>query len=226
MKFPEDHFQHNVALEWWCITGNYGGKFFLHALFKRAVGRERRLWLHTFRDGKFKEFEEDEISNHGYSTGFSNGSFFIRNNYISVSLFPVSDPVIHRDVPKWKYYSIMFLKGKADNGEEIDAWIDHEYYTQLFNHSKKPMGNFPYVTWDWIGIKYKDGTVGMKADGRYSDIDRFPIKGELVPLEDEVIFNPNFGFRYSEQPIKAMLNGETIGFGVRERSYIKDNWRS
>lgn len=202
-------------MEWWYFSGWTEGKFFHHTLFKNTIGREQRLYLHCSLNGIFQDFDEDEIQHHGYYTKFSGNKFDIRNSFFTLSLYPISNIIIHMDTEKWGYYSIPHLKGDNSN-----SWMDHEYFN-LFRTSgslRKKLKNLDF-TWDWTGIRYLDGSIGIRADKKYSIISFPAVKGELHPLSDEVIFSPKFGLRYSEQPLEAILDGEVIGYGVRERTY-------
>jgi len=211
MLFPEDHFQHELTLEWWYFWGKIGNSFFHHVLFKNRVGREQRLYLHCSLDDEFKEYNEEEVSNYGYSTGFRMGRFFINNNYLRTTLRPCCDPVVHKDTLDEKYYSIPFLRGVDTKGRIIEAWFDHEYFNPTISKHK--------FSWDWISVKYLNGDYSVKATGKYSTGSKLNMKGEIIPLAEEIIFTPKFGLLYSEQPIKVVLNSKTIAYGMRERTY-------
>jgi hypothetical protein len=221
MNFPKDHFPHPVAVEWWYIWFKIGDKYGHHCLFKNSIGVERRLWLHCSFDGEFNDYDEFQLEENGYTTGFDGNDFIFSNNFLNASLLPLCVPIVHKDKTTEAYYSIPFMEGKTKENISIEGWFDHEWC----NFPDKVNGHHK-LRWDWYGMKYNDGYFRLRANGRYDiegdeyDIsDGIKTRGKFEYPSDEVIFTPRFGPKYSEQPFIIVDDGKQIGTGMRERTY-------
>jgi hypothetical protein len=215
MQFPADHYPHYTALEWWYFWGLFGESYFHHSLFKTTLGNEQRLYLHSSLNGEFGEADEDEIEGYEYYTVYSRGRFIIKNSFLSLSLFPTSQPLIHSNSVRGKYYSLPSLVGTTPSGQRVEAWFDHEYFNLPDRLTKGMVGK---LSWDWTSIKYNNGSYMVRANGKYN-IKKGELIGDVEEVAKEVIFKPKYGIPYSETPLVVSQEGSIIGHGMRERTY-------
>jgi hypothetical protein len=244
LEFPKDHYFHSsLPVEWWYLWGRTEDNAFFHfATFRVKLGRFIKLASHySFHNSEttYGEEVEDELTPLRIKGGFfaKNNRFFFSTPKLSATLFPISKPLIHREEEMNNYYSIPFLEGTGQILPEgrkvnIEAWFDHEF---------KGFGSDSLLKgWDWLSFKLRSGVAGMCHKHRdfchlvYKDNSfksKFILEDKhlyinelgsyltLEPINEERIFTPNFGLRYSEQPVEILAKGEVIGYGMRERTY-------
>jgi len=215
-------------------------RFFHFASFRSEIlkGIETRA-IHYSLDGKFYEHIYDETFYFPYS-GYTYQRFTFETPQFGLILYPKTKPIIHNCTSKGRnYYSIPHLEGEGflyPRNEKIyaSAWFDHEFSDFI---------NVSY--WDWLGIKldagvyvtvYKsdvdnicDVSIGNNTissdfilEDKHLYIQAISAMINLEPEQDEMIFKPKFGFKYSELQIDIIGKGKKIGYGMRERMYRRD----
>jgi len=239
INFPNDHYwHHGEQFEWLYWWGKLkDGKFFHFADFIWQIGSFKSNWQHWSFDGEFggsvTPLEEKGVSDSRY--------IYNRFNFhcprMGFTFVDPPKPVVHRKFGGMNYYSIPRIKGKGfiypTKGEEIECvgWLDHEW-----GDGQKTEG------WDWVSIMLDCGinitAFDYKID-RMCDLDYFGkiIESDFIlenkhfyihelgsyltlePIQDEIIFKPQLGINYSEQPFEVITKGKMIGFGMRERTY-------
>lgn len=243
LSFPKDHYLHYSApLEWYHFWGRLeSGEFFHFSRFWTKIGALTNGAAHfSFHNGgvEFSECLEDDFGLTKDATSYSIAfrgieRFSFANDKLSVVAYPQCKPVKHNSKVWENYYSIPWLKGEGHLlGKEVaaDLWFDHVFSSPNYSH------------WDWVGLKLNCGlavtafnssiesfcSVTLKDNRIESDftLDEkhfyLPQLGScltLEPVEEEVIFIPKFGPRYSEQPVEVLTKGKSIGYGMRERTY-------
>lgn len=243
LSFPKDHYLHHDApLEWYYFWGRLeSGEFFHFSRFWTKIGALTNGAAHfSFHNGKveFSECLENEFGLTKDATLYSRAfrgveRFSFTSNELSLIAYPQCKPVTHNTKVWENYYSLPWLKAEGHlSGKKIsaDLWLDHVFSSPNFSH------------WDWVGVKLNSGlsvtainglaesfcSITIKdnriesdfiLDGKHLYLNQLGSYLTLEPMEEEVIFTPKFGPRYSEQPFNVTAKGEVIGYGMRERTY-------
>ena len=242
LSFPSNHYWHNTVVEWVYFWGRLdSGEFFHFAEFVHKMGAAIINARHWSYNGQYHEEIDDNWKSAVAKSGYTTGKFSFSNPIIGLTFYPQCKPITH-SVKGRHYYSIPYLKGEGfiyPNKEvSAQAWFDHEWRDNL------PLSNLALNAWvwDWISLKMDCGISVMAYDQRDNSIcditlgdktieSKFILDGKhlflhatgmyltLEPLFKEEIFDPKFGFKYSEQPFNVISKGELIGYGMRERTY-------
>lgn len=245
MIFPVDHYAHfDKPVEWLYFWGKLPNGFFFHfATFRLGFGnihsRATHWSLHNGKAEYFEELENDFGELKYNSTYVAKGNrFSINTKHFGLHMIPETKPVIHRKFPHSNYYSIPLMKAEGyfypDQKTLSDVWMDHEF---------SEGGEFS--NWDWIGMRLDCGIYIMVFDSETRKSCSVSINDEVIhpefslgkdslsignigislilhPFEEEEIFHPKFGIPYSEVAINILVNGKSIGYGMRERTYKEE----
>lgn len=176
----------------------------------------------------------------------SGASFILNAPHFSYVATESSPPVIN-EVKGRMFYSIPDLVvAGTSNGKPISGvgGMDHEWgsWPYPFNLSGEP-SNLKIDDWECAAIKLNNGvSIGVlerlgerrcsvNLHGRSIPMSDFSYtKSKLTlpelgmglviePIVEETIFRPNFGMKYSEQPLLIKHKGSVIGYGMREKTY-------
>lgn len=239
LNFPQDHWWHSEKMiEWIYFFGRLeNGKFFHYAEFLFGPNQVKRNMVHYSLDGEFFEEVDSFFEKRKCRGGYAGKQFFFNTPKLGITFIPISKPIIHKTNPGRNYYSIPRLEGEGflypDKKIKATGWFDHEF---------SEFQGLP--NWEWLGINLRCGLdimafssegeslCDVTLDGTTFETD-FIIDGHhlflyepgmyltLNPIQDEKIFDPKVGIKYSEQPFEVISKGGVIGYGMREKTYHK-----
>ena len=181
-------------------------------------------------------WDGERVSNSGYAIE----RFTLGCPQFGLTFKKWNKPIVHDVELDTKYYSITHMLGDGhiypDKKVEAEAWFDHQWGEGR-----------DLKSWEWVGLKLNCGLSAVCGSGvlgqyRFCDVSigdvvirsNFILEAKhffisslgmyltLEPVCEEKIFDPKVGIKYSEQPFEVISKGSVIGYGMRERTYYKE----
>ena len=190
-------------IEWFYLWGWIKGDLFFHLAY--FLGKNL-IHLSLHQQNASPDFFEYEGKDCRWEIG---ERMLVSTPHLNLFLSIESLPIVYINQPSQLYFSIPVLR----QGDKVEAWFDYESKEELSDRD-----------WVWSAIRVGKDVSMLYIGDTYIDYHMKAINLNTFTIKPvsrfKVFAEHSAGRPYSEEPFQLFRDGERVGVGMLEKTYL------